>query len=184
MGLTSTRMAKIIHISRGYLSELENGHADPSTKVLRAMEVELGINPEYVRDAVLPVFFDVKKFTPSGKQVSETVISDAFRKRENAGNDAFEQRKKVTENGPEYRVAPAQSGEVQQDVPRQALPLQPDALRMVVEVVLEQLEQRGLHLPAGKVAELVVLIYEHLAGEDVKEQQVEQTARRYLRLVA
>jgi hypothetical protein len=63
-------------------------------------------------------------------------------------------------------------------------PVRLDAMRTVIEVVVGQLEARGLRLPAAKLADLIVLIYEHLASDEVEEEQVKETASRYLRLVA
>ena len=59
-----------------------------------------------------------------------------------------------------------------------------ELMRTVLRVVTEQLRSKGLELPADKLAELVVLIYEHVADEAVPIDQVEGTTQRYLRLVA
>lgn len=43
-GLTSDVMAGRLQISRGYLSEIENGKSEPSDKILRVLEREFSVN--------------------------------------------------------------------------------------------------------------------------------------------
>lgn len=172
--LTSANMAKTIHISRGYLSELENDKAEASDKVLRAMQVELGINPEFVRTGAGPVFEDVKKFTPRGKQVAEYVDGDAF----GGALDVAERPAHYAGAGP-----PSQARGAPATLDRGRRVSDSESLRLVIEVVLKQLDHLGLKLAPAKAAELIVLIYEHLASDEIEEEQVKQTASRYLRLV-
>ncbi len=146
--LKSQEMASRVGISRGYLSELENDRADASDKILRAMQVELGVNSSFIRHGTTPMLLPVKKFTEIGKQVEESVGGDAF-----PGS------------------TPPEAGLV----------------RAVVTVVLSELQRRHLVLPPDKIGELISLIYEHVARDvpaPAAEGLVEQTARRYLRLVA
>lgn len=60
----------------------------------------------------------------------------------------------------------------------------PALLTSVIRAVSEQLESRNLEMPGDKFAELIVLIYEHLATTAPEHGQVARTTERYLRLVA
>lgn len=68
--LTAEAMAARLHISRGYLSELENDRAQPSDKILWAMQMDFHVNPDFIRAGSTPVFF-----AEEGKQVAKSVVS-------------------------------------------------------------------------------------------------------------
>lgn len=172
-------MAGLIGISRGYLSELENDRAEASDKVLRAMEVELGISPTYVRDGVEPMFPTGKKFQPSGKQIDISVGGDGkvnkFTNTSPPTHLSAVEGAGLAGGAPEGQRSGEKSGSRSFDA---AL------MRMLIEVLLQQLGARQLQLSPAKFAELTVLIYDHLADQALNETEVARTAQRYIRLVA
>jgi hypothetical protein len=109
---------------------------------------------------------ETKKFDRSGSEINQTGAGDASGSQMNRSGtrDAFA----VMEPPAVYGSGAA---------------LKVQTMRAVIVAVVGQLEERGLRLPPAKLADLIVLIYEHLASDEVEEEQVKQTASRYLRLV-
>lgn len=159
--MTASGFAASLNLSRGYLSELENGKRPISAKVLDALS-RAGVRPEYIAtgqgDAVdvrnrtddSPVFFEAR-----GKQVSESAAGGAF-----------------AQGGPGSGYA--------LDPERHSL------LQQVITAVLARLEEQGLSLEPAKAAELILLIYDDIADtemESIGEDHVTKKASRLLRLV-
>lgn len=201
--MTAEEFADRIEVSRGYLSELENGKRRASRKLMqRVLRLE---EQDVTALSVL--------LTPSGKQVdsgvgvavstervehsSKSVDADVFPNKlaspdlaltgkqvsKYVAADAFEgvDAQEPLSGGAGYR-SPAECPTDRTATSRRRIDM--ETMEAVIRIVSTKLDERRLKLPADKFAQLIVLIYERLAESEPGQEQVARTTERYLRLVA
>lgn len=162
IGLTAADLARHLEVSRGYWSELENGKAAPSEKLLARMNRAFGVNLAYLSTGVVPMFDTADGLPLDPEKAAQEQVRPAVQR--------FDLPKKVNKL--------TSTGGV--DAP---------LLSAVLAAVHAALDQLGLRLPPEKLAELVALIYEYeeslrrVKGPS-QDSDIEGTARRFLRLVA